>query len=247
MPYAKCFTRVIDGILTRECVKNDDLLVEVLADALMEHDASPPKSTVKLTNQRQGNLSEYCVWDIGDRHWTLFEKGLSKPANADSPWKDGSDPGIDILALSLDDPPLLLVIEAKSSINDGVALINGKGSSIRSDFTGLLANSVNSRLLIRVGAFKSQLRFVAKKPELLRRIDECVGDTPKACSGVKLMGVLVCKRGETKDENARRDAFNALRDNLVSDGWAISNIDLRTVEAGNLSKLLTEVIERVTC
>ncbi len=233
--------------VVREVCTDEDGLADVLADALKGHAAPPPANAPDLTNALQGNLSEFGVWDIGERYWSLFERDMTWTANADSPWKASSSDGVDILALStITDDLLLLIVEVKSSGGRGANLVTGGNSSLQSDFNRLFEGPVQDRLPISVGKVLTSLRLVHRRTDLEERVKAMVGTSPERCSSVRLVGVLVCNQGTARDEQARGRAFNRLTDHLVGAGWDTSQISYRTIETDDLAALLEDVIDKAT-
>jgi hypothetical protein len=146
--YNRLFQLEIAGTLRREVVKNDAKAAGLLAQALREHPSSLiPTKKPRQSNALQGNLCEFFAWELGEQHWLLFDRVWSWAPNAENPWKPSSDPGIDILALlSPESTPMLLVFEVKSSVGDGVSLINGGSSSLQTDFESLYKGEIQGRL-----------------------------------------------------------------------------------------------------
>ncbi len=246
MDYDDVLEEVSDNLVVRDVCTDQDGFGDVLAAALKIHAAPPPVRTPELTKALQGNLSEYCVWDLGERYWSIFERRMTWTANADSPWKASSSDGVDILALAADNQLVLLVIEVKSSVGRGASLITGGNSSLQSDFDRLFEGPVQNRLPISVGKVLASLRLVHRQPELEEQVKEMVGMAPADCPSLRLMGVLVCKQGNNGDLQARGRAFERLTDHLTDIGWDASQITFRTVEVDDLTELLDEVIERAT-
>lgn len=233
--------------VAREVCTDEDGFADVLADALRDHAAPPPADAPALSNALQGNLSEFCVWDMGERYWSLFERRMSWTANADSPWKASSSDGVDVLALETgDDALVLLVVEVKSSDGHGANLVTGGNSSLQSDFDRLFEGPVQDRLPISVGKVLTSLRFVHRRMDLEERVKAMVEPSPEGCSSVRLLGVLVCKQGTVQDEQARERAFTRLTDHLVGAGWDASQISYRTIETVNLAAFLNDVIDKAT-
>lgn len=224
---------------------DDEGLAEVLATALKDHPAPPPAIAPKITNIRQGNLTEFGVWDIGEKHWSLLDRNMTWTANADSPWKASSTDGVDILALITEGQQFLLIIEVKSSDGHGSNLVTGANSSLQSDFDRLFEGDVQNRLAGSVGKVLASLRYVHRRPDLEEQVKEMVGTRPEDCPSLRLLGVLVCKRGINRSAVARRRAFTRLKNHLVDAGWDASQCEFRTVEVNGLIALLDEVIEKV--
>jgi len=233
--------------VVREVCTDENGFADVLADALKDHAAPPPAKAPDLSNALQGNLSEFGVWDMGERHWSLFERHMTWTANADSPWKASSSDGVDILALpTIDDALVLLVVEVKSSDGCGANLVTGGNSSLQSDFDRLFEGPVQDRLLISVGKVLTSLRLVHRRTDLEERVKGMVGISPKCSRSVRLLGVLVCKQGMARDKQARERAFNRLTVHLKDAGWNASQISYRTIETDNLAALLDDVIVKAT-
>lgn len=245
--YDDVFDQQAGNPVVREVCTNEDSFANVLADALKGHAASPPADTPNLTNALQGNLSEFGVWDMGERYWSLFERRMTWPANADSPWKASSSDGVDILALAgSDDKLILLVVEVKSSGGHGANLVTGGNSSLQSDFDRLFEGPVQDRLPISVGRVLTSLRLVHHRTDLEEQVKGMVGISPMQCASVRLLGVLVCNQGTASDGQTRDRAFNRLASHLASEGWNTSQISFRTIETSDLAALLDDVIHKAT-
>ena len=226
-----------------ELVTDDTEFAKVVATALRAHHAPPPSSEPGVSNALQGNLVEFCVWDLGERQWRLYERRFTWTPNANSPWRSGSDPGIDILALtSADDKPLALVIEAKSSRYDGSSLVYGGSSSLRADFEHLFTGDIQSRLAVRIGAVCSDLDFKYRSPDLSRQVKKMVGKGPSDSEKIRLVGVLVCTRGNNQSQTKRSAAFGQLRTWLLNEGWKAEQIECRCIEVGDFLGWLRQVI-----
>jgi len=245
--YKDVFKQIPGNPVVREFCVDEGGLANVLADALKAHAAPPPTRSPKSSNALQGNLSEFGVWDMGERYWSLFARQMTWTANADSPWKASSSDGVDILALSRrDDELFLLVVEVKSSDGRGANLVTGGNSSLQKDFDRLFQGPVQDRLPISVGKVLTSLRLVHRRTNLEERVKGMVGISPAHCSSVRLVGVLVCNQGTARDEQARERAFNRLTDHLVNAGWGASQISYRTIETDDLAALLDDVIDKAT-
>jgi len=246
-PYDDVLDQVAGNPVVREVCIDQEGLADVLADALKGHPAPPPANTPHLTNALQGNLSEFGVWDMGERYWSMFERHMTWTANADSPWKASSSDGVDILALSTEgDDLLLLVVEVKSSDGHGANLVTGGNSSLQSDFDRLFEGPVQNRLPISVGKVLTSLRLVHRRTDLEEQVKGMVGSSPDRSASVRLVGVLVCNQGMARDEQARERAFDRLTEHLVRAGWDASQISYRTIETADLSALLDDVIDKAT-
>jgi len=247
MPYSRCFQDKRDGCVQIEFVTNDIEFAEVVATALRTHDAPPPVKEPAISNALQGNLAEFCVWDLGERRWRIYERKFTWTPNASSPWRPSSDPGIDILALtSVDDEPLALVFEVKSSRYDGSNLVHSGNSSLRADFEHLFMGDIQSRLAVRIGAVCSDLRSKYELPDLATKVKGVVGKGPSDSENIRLIGVLVCTRGDNQSQTTRSAAFGQLQTWLLSKGWKADQIECRCIEVGDFPNWLRQVITRAS-
>lgn len=245
MPYKNCVESKYEYCVHIEYIKDDSEFADIVAAALRSHPAAPPRQKPPLSKALQGNLCEFCVWDVGERFWYLYKRELTWPTNANSPWRPSSDPGVDILALtSGEDEPILLVIEVKSTSSGGSGFVDGDRSSLQTDFKHLFSGDVQSRLQNRVGAVVSDLTLKLKRPDLAEKVKEAVGTAANDSQGIKLVGVLICKRGNTRSQSARLEAFQRLHTWLLDNGWKNEQIESRCIEVEDLSKWLDQVIRR---
>lgn len=245
MPYRSVLTQQTAGLIVRELCVSDAELAQVLADALKNHAAPPPKAAPAISANLQGNLGEFGVWDLGERHWLLYQKPFTWTANADSPWKANSTDGIDILAFVPNQPCQLLVVEAKTTTGNGSNLITGNNSALIHDFQKLFEGSVQERLMITVGKALASLRLVHGRPDLEEKLKNLVGPTPAQCPALRLVGVIICHRGSAVDEAARARAFDRLRDALTAAGWNIGQLEFRTIEVTDLNDVLQKIVASV--
>ncbi len=242
MPYKKSLERDADPAIHREICIDDNELSLVLSQALRAHAAQPPKSVPSLSNNLQGNLGEFSVWDLGERHWLLYERGMTWCANADIPWKGGSSDGIDILALA-DQAAALFVIEVKATTGNGANLITGNNSSLIHDFDKLFEGKIQDRLLISVGRALASLRLHHRRPDLEEKLKAMVGTTPQECPSVQLVGVVMCQKGEASDVDARKRAFQRMAGVLKTAGWRDAQLSFRTIEVSDFQQMIKTVIE----
>jgi hypothetical protein len=246
MSYHMCFESRCDGRLHLEVVYDDINFADAVAAALRAHPAKPPAKEPQLSNALQGNLCEFCVWDIGEGFWHIYEREWTWTTNASSPWRPSSDPGIDILALAGDEPSVL-VIEVKSSSSGGSGSITGDGSSLQTDFRHLFSSDDYSRLQNRLGTVISDLILKAKRSDLAEKVANAVGKGPGSSQGVRLVGVLICRRGNLQSQSTRLDSFRELQAWLLEQGWRDGQIECRCIEVQDFSCWLSEVIRRAVC
>ncbi len=245
MPYSRCLQCNQDNCVHIDLVTDDAEFARVVAAALRAHDAPPPPKEPEITNALQGNLAEFCVWDLGERQWRIYERRFTWTPNANSPWRPGSDPGIDILALtSVDNEPLALVVEVKSSRYDGSNLVHSGNSSLRADFEHLFMGDIQSRLAVRIGAVCSDLNSKYGLPDLATKVKRVVGRGPSDSENIRLVGVLVCTRGDNQSQTTRSVAFGQLRTWLLNRGWKTEQIEYRCIEVGDFLNWLRQVIKR---
>lgn len=245
MFYGSCINECNDGCVQVSKVNDDQMFAHIVANALRSHSISPPSHLPELNNALQGNLCEFCIWDIGDRLWHIYSRTDTWPSNADSPWRPSSDPGIDILAIaSANDSLSLIIVAAKSSQHSGHNLIIGNSSTLQSDFCHLFAGDIQSRLLARVGDILFELKIRRSLPDLAKKIECLVGATPAESPNVKLIGVLLCSRESDLAYQRRINAFKQLRTYLHTQGWCDKQMEFRCIEVSNFSQWITELMRR---
>lgn len=226
--------------LHRNIATNDEHLAQLLLAVMSQYGIPCPVSREAMTNLRsvRANLSEFCVLELGEKHWKLYIKQMSWPANKD-PWRPSSDPGIDILATD-EDVNCLLVIEVKSSSGDGSGLVTSESDGLKGDFQQLFARDDRTRLGSRILDVAHDLRFQQNRPDLAEKAKSLVGNTPASSRGVKLVGVLMCSRGDQQAEGRRKRAFGRLHQWLLEDDgdeaqkWLASQCQYYVVELNSL-------------
>ncbi|WP_253997954.1 hypothetical protein [Myxococcus qinghaiensis] len=237
------------GSLQLEVVEDNVRAAQLLANALKNHPSSEiPTNLPGLDNALQGNLSEFLAWELGEQHWLLFDRAWSWAPNAENPWRNSSDPGIDILAILTPDAELkLLVFEVKSSIGDGVALIAGVKSSLRTDFESLFRGAVQGRLACRVGRVLSSLKYHKGRADLIPVVKDIVGKNPASSPKISLVGLLICSqlKSAPNASERRQQAFEELSRLLRADGWVAQQVMLRCIETPSFSALLKQAISEV--
>jgi hypothetical protein len=235
-----------DTDFSRNVVRSETKLIERFVKALRALPTPLPERRPRLQRSLQGNLSEFLVYDLGSDYWALFEKKWAWAANATTPWKKSSDPGLDILAIQNSQPLRLLVTEVKSSAISGSKLISGKSSTLKADFNGLFSSTAQGRLAMRIGAVLSDLELKMGRHDLVEPIKALVGTNPSSSPGVHLLGVLVCCLGASPQDQSRRErAFARLHRWLMRKGWTSAQIQLRTIEVSDVKKFLRKAIRRV--
>lgn len=241
MPYKQVLAQTAHYPSERSVCRDDLKLAEVLASALRSHTAILPSTRpTTIGTILQGNLCEFAVWDIGERHWALYPKKFTFTANAHSPWNSASSDGIDVVALP--DQDTLLLVEVKSSDGNGANLITGGDSSLQSDFDGLFQGKHQTRLASSVARLLYDLRYKHERSDLESRVAAMVGDKPATCPNVKLIGALICNAGRPDDVSARQRAFTRLATTLTRAGWRTTSLGFRTVEVEKLGTFLGHVL-----
>jgi hypothetical protein len=243
--YKESLQGVQSGNIRREISKGDKSLAKALANALRAHPSPIPSSPPPLTNALQGNLAEFLVYDLGLSHWLLFDRKFSWASNAIAPWKESSDPGLDVLAFVFHPDNKILVIEVKSSVGTGTSSINEDESSLKNDFHKLFNGTSTSRLLFRLSEVFYELKFRREEPQLVQKLSKLVGISPATSAGVRLIGTLVCSKGvkTTLNVQSRTKAFNDLHQGLIAEGWKPEQIEFRCIELDSLKDFMTRVIQ----
>lgn len=198
--------------LRREMVLDDARFAQMILD-VTEKSGFPRPDSVANPQTVRANLGEFCVWELGSEHWQLFSKKLCLPANKD-PWRASSDPGVDILATD-EEVSLLMVIEVKSSQDDGSDLVNDQSKGLKGDFRSLFEGDGRTRLKTRVLDLQYEFRFRFERVDLAEKVASLVGDSPSSSPDVRLVGVLVCSNEQAQER--RKRAFGRLHTWLVED------------------------------
>jgi hypothetical protein len=162
-----------------------------------------------------------------------------------NPWSDVSKSGIDILAID-DNADAVFLIEVKSSGGDGSSAIACEENSLKADFRHLFEGSLEKRILSSTNEMVAYLRVVLERSDLAEKVVDAIGDRPEECTGVRLIGVLVCRGGEQREHNARKRAFQQLRQWLLLEGWEADQCEYRCVELSDFGSWLSKVVEEVT-
>lgn len=247
-PYRGFLNSEIQGDLVHRDISCDDqVLAQALARALKALWRGPlePVTQGSPSNRLQGNLCEFCAWELGANLWRLYPQSHSWPANAKNPWFDQSRSGIDILAF---DPvtEILLVVEVKSSRGDGAAAISSEDDSLRADFRHLFDGDPRNRLTISIAGAVSDL-VLRGEPELAWQVKATTGHKPDECDKIRLVGILVCQSGQNMGHaNARFRAFSRLQGWLSEQGWLTSQMNFRSVELCDFSRWLAALITEAT-
>jgi len=235
-----------DGLVRRDISCDDAALARKIAGVLRSLLGHSPSPVSEISTGLQGNLCEFCAWDLGEKHWGLYTRELTWPANANSPWRNKSESGVDILALDTNADRVFL-IEVKSSRRGGSGAVAGEDKSLQADFRHLFEGSLDERIWDSVDEAVSDL-IIHNRPDLAEKVKSAVGSKPEECTGVRLIGVLICRSGKTRrSRDARQGAFQRLHQWLLSQGWQADQCEYHCVElsdfAGWLSRVVNEVID----
>jgi hypothetical protein len=239
MDYEHILSRHLDNALPlcREIVSDDAQLAQAILEAMIDKGIALPVSGASFSNVRsvQGNLGEFCVRELGDKHWQEWSSLWA--SNAGTPWSESSVQGIDILGTDAD-VRVLFVIEVKTSRTNGSNLVNSQQDSLRSDFARLFTADPRKegRLANHVGRLYANLKNIYPQIGSLKKL---VGTSPETSPGVRLIGVLVCTQGNNKDTRDRHQAFQQLHKALADEKW-------RSAQCKYYIRLL-ELKERAAC
>lgn len=235
--------------LTREIVQDDKEFAQAVLESMKRWLIELPtvRPAVKNVQTVRANLSEFSIWELGEKRWHLYTRRFFWPANKD-PWRISSNPGIDILATD-DDKTVLLVIEVKSSDDDGSNLVTNAKDGLKGDFQRLFEGDVRTRLVTRVMDVVHDFQQQGH-PRLAQKIRDLVGSCPTNSPRVSLIGVLVCVRQGESAENRRKRAFERLHNWLAKDEngqqWKPSQCHYYTVEINNLDEWLNHLLPKFT-
>lgn len=235
----------IGPAIHRDISIDDARLATALADTLRELAQRPLRPIRNITPRLQGNLVEFSVWELGESHWRLYRKEYTWPANATSPWRDHPKSGIDILGID-DNADCVFIIEVKSTNGGGNSAIDGATGSLKEDFEHLFLKSTDAPEARIWGSIQDAVTVLTIRGhgDLALKVVNAVGDKPEACSGIRLVGVLVCKRGANlRSHNARVDSFRALHEWLKSQGWQEGQCQYRCVELADFSAWLQQLVD----
>jgi hypothetical protein len=235
-----------DGLVQRDVSLDDDTFADEIAAKLLSLLHRRHKPISNISTSLQGNLCEFCTWELGENHWLWYAKGLSWPANAKTPWRDTSKSGIDIFAID-NDADTIYLVEIKSTKTGGSGVVAGDTDSLKEDFQKLFAREApEKRIWGSVDEAVADLTIRGHR-DLAERIIDGVGDTPQECSAVQLVGVLVCKSGQREISRQRRNTkFEELGDWLQSEGWNPTQCEYRCIELEDFEGWLWRVVRQVT-
>jgi len=232
-----------DGILCEEC-DDDDRFADLVASSLRSRVGRCPAKPAKISKGLQGNLCEFCVWELGECHWQIYTRINTWPANARNPWRHGSKSGIDIVAIDTNAETLYL-IEVKSRRDEGSSAISSTEDSLKEDFRHLFEGSLDLRIWDSINEVVASL-IDSKNLDLAAKVVDAVGDTPEECTGVHLIGVLVCNGGgKPRSRNARKRAFERLHRWLLEQGWRKEQCEYRCIELSSLGSWLNRLVSKV--
>jgi hypothetical protein len=230
--------------LCREVVLDDAQFAQLILE-LTSRNGVPRPSSISNPQNVRANLSEFCVWELGVGHWQLFSKRFSWPACTD-PWRDSPDHGIDILATD-ENVNTLMVLEVKSSQDDGSNLVNNQRSGLKGDFKSLFEGEGRTRLETRVlGDIAHSLRYHHNRPDLANKVSSLLGTSPSTSPNVKLIGVLVCSDEQAQEKRHR--AFERLHTWLLEDDgddnqkWQADQCRYFVIELDNLPVWLEHLL-----
>lgn len=235
-----------DGLVSREFSLCDDNFASFLAQSLlsMRLGIKPSQNLDKKSVRIQGNLCEFCVWELGENHWGIYKKLNTTVANAKSPLIDHSQAGIDIVAIS-DDGKTIYLVEVKSSQSDGKNLIFSNSSSLKTDFQHLFeVGAVEERIWGSITELIADLSLHGKN-DIAEYVKNSVGNKPELCKGVKLIGVLVCQRSVV-DGDDNISAFAKLHSWLMEQGWQSQQCEYHIIEIADFKKWLNHLLDEVT-
>jgi hypothetical protein len=244
-PY-KDILLLIDGEGSLRCEKccDDDTFADRMAESLRLRMARSPAKANDVSTGLQGNLCEFCVWELGECHWQIYARSRTWPANARTPWRHRPNSGVDIVAID-ESAETVYFIEVKSSSGDGVQAISSTDDSLKADFRHLFEGSLDLRIWESVDPVVASLIEDGNR-DLAGNVVDCIGDTPSECGGVHLIGVLVSNGGDRpRSRDARKRAFERLHGWLLEQGWRKDQCEYRSVELCNFRRWLIRLIQKV--
>ncbi len=243
--YRSILNTSVDGLIRRDVSRDDASFAGTIAAVLRSLLGRRPRPVDRISPRLQGNLCEFCVWELGENHWGLYARTLTWPANAKSPWRDVSRPGVDILAID-GDADTVFLIEVKSTCGGGSDAVASEDDSLKADFQHLFEGSPEERIWGSINEAVADLILHGRR-DLAERVTNAVGSKPEECTGVQLIGVLVCQSGKTtRSHNARKQAFQRLHRWLLLQGWHADQCRYCCVELSDFRGWLSRLVEEVT-
>jgi len=244
--YQDVFDNPEDGLVQRNVSLDDDAFAKQIAEKLFSLLRRRYRPISDISTGLQGNLCEFCAWELGESHWLLYTKEFSWPANAKTPWRDHSKSGVDILAVS-EKVDAIHIIEVKSTKTGGSSVVASDQDSLKEDFEKLFAiEAPEKRIWGSVNEAVADLTIHGYE-DLAEKMLEGVGDTPQECTAVHLVGVLICKSGSRdSSRQARSRAFEKLDKWLQSEGWSSDQCHYQCVELNDFQDWLWKVVRQMT-
>jgi hypothetical protein len=234
-----------DGLVHREVSRDDNAFADLVASSLLSLIGRRPAPVSGISQRLQGNLCEFCVWEIGEHYWGLYTRNCTATANAKSPWRDLSKSGVDILAVD-EQSDTVFLIEIKSTCEGGSSAVADDEDSLKADFRHLFEGSLEERIWGSVDELVAHLVIQGDR-SLADTVIGAVGSKPEDCTGTTLVAVLVCRSGKTqRSHNARKQAFQRLHKWLLAQGWKKAQCEYRSVELSDFRAWLSRIVEKVT-
>ncbi len=173
-----------------------------------------PPPPEELSFSRQGNLAEAITMCVGAAFrrptpWCI-------PKNAQRPWRDISQPDIDLLWLGFGENEIddfVVVQEVKSTGKTNLAYAD----NLLKDYAKLFSDDAQVTLRTRLQGLQTELEMAGVADELVHRLSRLAGNSPATCGrSVKLIPTLVHDLA-SEHPSTRMLAIQAT---LTAEGWA---------------------------
>ena len=184
-------------------------------------------------NILKGNLGEAISFCVGN--WNRFSNHRPFPANAFNPLNTIAKSGIDIVWIlfgdtDIDDVAILQEVKttSDSSLNLADELID--------DYDKLFGTAPRLTFRTRLDEIKSEVEFKLQRADLLQRVDNLAGNSPKTSPKITLVPTLVHERQGSEPQTK----MVAIRSTLCSTtkGWSSSAVESWAIGLSDLNSRL---------
>lgn len=186
---------------------------------------------VALSTQLQGNVGEFLTFFVGLRHHqTVIPRSFT--ANASAPLINISRDGIDIVWVFLGAKPaddVIALQEVKTTCTDDCRIADG----LLDDYRRLFGTYLPTTLAQRLRGIKARLDVELGLGDLARRLDRFIQPSVAYMQDTRLLPTLVYDSGKAPFSTASKRVA-AVRQTLLSDGWAAESVVGWTIELDNL-------------
>jgi hypothetical protein len=184
-------------------------------------------------NILKGNLGEAISFCVGV--WNNFSEYIPFPANAFNPLGTIAKSDIDIIWIFFDEigtDDVAIVQEVKTTSDSSLGLAD----RLIDDYDKLFGTAPKFTLRTRLDAIKTEIEYQLKRPELLHRVDQLAGNSPRTSSKIILVPTLVHEGQETEPQKK----MVAIRSTLCSPskGWSSSAVEAWAIGLSDLNNRL---------